>query len=455
MKTNYTSVVTKAFFDALERFKMLDGATDVVVGFSGGADSVCLLHLLSFYAGKLGINVVASHINHGIRGDEALRDQQFAEAFCNRLGIPFRLLSVNCVQEAEKSKESVEECGRRLRYDFFNSLCLSASYKIATAHNSNDNAETLLFNLTRGTSLKGCGIPPVRDNIIRPLILCSREAIEGYCKENHLEYMTDSTNLSDDYTRNNIRHNVLPVLCNINPSFLNALSGFCEDAGSVDLYLDKRAEEVLNDSRMDTDSYSVDVLLSADECIVKRVIIKAFSHFTAHTLDRNKINGIYSLLSNGGRLQIYGNFFAGIYNGCLRFYEEDSDYSLDVPVNSLPCECDFCNIRLSVSEFTNCSKKVPSNLLDNLIDCDKIVGQLHFRSKQEGDTVTLRKRNVTKTLKKLFIEARIPREVRHKIPVLCDDNGVVWVYGFGVNKKYSVDDTSSHIILVRGNDNDR
>ena len=214
---NYTLALKNKVMKAIDDYSMLRGASKVVVGFSGGADSVCLLHILSKLRNEIGFEIIGAHVNHGIRGDEALRDADFAQDFCKQLGVAFKLLNVDCVSKAREMGVSVEECGRLLRYDFFYSLA-DCNTRIATAHNSNDNTETVLFNLARGSSVKGVGgIPPVRGNIIRPLIYCARKEIEGYSRENNLQFVTDSTNLCDDYTRNKIRHKILPVLEEINP----------------------------------------------------------------------------------------------------------------------------------------------------------------------------------------------------------------------------------------------
>ena len=213
----YSITVRGKVLQAINEYKMLEDTNEIVVGFSGGADSICLLHILDSIKNLFSVSVRAVHVNHGIRGDEADSDQEFTERFCNEHNIHIDTFRYNCIEEALKNKESIEECGRRLRYQAFDSVC-GKKTKIATAHNANDNAETIIFNITRGSSVKGlCGIPFVRDNIIRPLLYCSRKEIEGYCEENYLTYVTDSTNADTDYTRNKIRHLILPVLEEIKP----------------------------------------------------------------------------------------------------------------------------------------------------------------------------------------------------------------------------------------------
>ena len=167
-------------------YKMIEEGNAVVIALSGGADSVSLLHAMKQLSGRLGVEVSACHINHHIRGEESDRDMRFCEELCRRLGIPLVIREAD-VPALQQKHESLEECARRVRYDFFAEV--SGGKKLATAHNSNDCAETVLLNMMRGTGLKGlCGVPPVRGNIIRPLIYCTRADVEEYCRSNDLTW---------------------------------------------------------------------------------------------------------------------------------------------------------------------------------------------------------------------------------------------------------------------------
>ena len=193
---------------ALQQYSMLNQGDSVIVALSGGADSVALLNVICSFKEKYNLKIYAAHLNHGIRGEEAERDENFCKILCDKLNIELFTKRINIRQLAKVQKISEELCGRNERYSFFENLSRRLNAKIATAHTASDNAETVLFNLARGSSLGGIsGILPVRDNIIRPLIYVTRAEVEQYCKENNLDYVTDSTNLTDDYTRNHIRHN--------------------------------------------------------------------------------------------------------------------------------------------------------------------------------------------------------------------------------------------------------
>ena len=210
--------------DALAKFRMLDGCRSVTVGFSGGADSCALLHTLWTMRDEYGTELSAVHVNHCLRGAESDRDEAFARELCEKLGIPIEVCRVD-VRAAVRKHESLEEAARRLRYECFDKVCEKYGSRLASAHTANDSAETVLMNMIRGTGTKGlAGIPPVRGNMIRPLIYCTREQTEAYCRENGIDYVTDSTNLEDDCTRNRIRHSIIPLLKEFNPSFIGAVS---------------------------------------------------------------------------------------------------------------------------------------------------------------------------------------------------------------------------------------
>ncbi len=453
---NFTNIVRDKVLKAVSNYDMLGNTREIVVGFSGGADSVCLLHVLNSFKGAFNYSIKAVHVNHGIRGEEAKADENFAKEFCTSFDIPFCLVSVNCIEEANKNKESVEECGRRLRYESFNNFCSEWS-KIATAHNANDNAETVIFNITRGSSVKGlCGIPFVRDNIIRPLLYCSRDEIEGYCRENNLQFVTDSTNLSVDYTRNKIRHLVLPVLQEINPSYIEAFSSLSNNAEITTAFLNENAEELLKKADKGDFVYNREILLNSDEAIVKEMLYLAFFTYSNKALDNKKINSLYNLLIEKGRCQLYGDIFAEVKKNYLRFYKIQYDSSnAAIEIESLPFETEFGGFLVKLEKISDNSKIVNQISCGDVINCNELSGKLVLRTRKAGDSFTFPKRNVTKSLKKLFNEENIPIEIRDSLPVLADDAGVVWVQGFGVTKRCCALGSCNNIVLVRGKNNDR
>ena len=259
--------------ETINKYNMLQKGDRVAVGVSGGADSMALLNILLLLKNEYEIDIAVAHIEHGIRGKESLDDALLVESFCNDNNIEFHKLSINAVEEAKEANLGVEEYSRNKRYEFFSSLGCD---KIATAHNLTDNIETVVQRIARGTGLKGlCGIPPVRDNIIRPLINITSEEIRDYCNANSVCYRVDSTNLTDDYSRNFIRNNVLPLLKSLNwgyqISFNSLINDLNEDYRYIENCVDNAYEGVVSERGI-----SVSGLKKLDAAISKRIIKKYF-----------------------------------------------------------------------------------------------------------------------------------------------------------------------------------
>ena len=215
----------KTITDLVSRYDMLPKGSRVLCAVSGGADSMCLMHWLSDNAEALGISVAAAHFEHGIRGDESLRDMAFVEEACRANGIQLFIGRGDVPLYAEEKAIGLEEAARELRYEFLERTAEENGFgRIATAHNADDNAETVIFNLARGSGAAGiCGIPPVRGNIVRPLLETTRAEIERYLEERGVSHIEDSTNSSQQYSRNKIRLQIMPVLREINPSVSKAI----------------------------------------------------------------------------------------------------------------------------------------------------------------------------------------------------------------------------------------
>ena len=260
--------------NTIQRCSMIKSGDTVIAAVSGGADSVALLHVLYSLQGELSFSLAACHVNHNLRGAESDGDEMFVRRMCRMMDIPLYVANIK-VNEFRQKHDSLEECARRLRYGFFEDI--GKNKLIATAHTASDNCETILINMVRGTALSGiCGIPAKRDNIIRPLLYSTREDVERYCRENELDYVTDSTNLSDDYTRNKIRHKIVPLLREINPALYGAMSRLSDAASLDDAYLDGLAAQLMQKASADDGKYDVNQLCDADECILRRIVTMLF-----------------------------------------------------------------------------------------------------------------------------------------------------------------------------------
>ncbi len=414
---------------AIDRFSLIEKGDAVTVALSGGADSVALLHFMCSLKDELQITVKAAHLNHLIRGDEAKRDEDFVKELCKNMGVELFCERVDIPKIAKERKESIELCARRERYEFFSRI---AEGKVATAHTASDNAETLLLNLTRGSGIKGlCGIPPKRDNFIRPLIFCTRQQIEDYCKENQLSFVTDSTNLENAYTRNKLRHKAVPVLRDINANLEDTLTRTVLSLSEDNYALDIMAEELLFKSEADNGLVVLD-LKNQPAAIVKRVIIKYVgSLYKDLSLDSLHINGLYDVLLNGGKIslpeRLYGICEKGVFS--VNHGESTPKKVFKVEISKIP--------------------NVNNLFANDCLDCDRIIGGVTVRTRQNGDTIRLKNRGCTKTLNKLFTENKTPVALRDSVPVIADDEGVVWAYEIGVAARVAPTNKTENLLNIK------
>lgn len=436
----------------VESYGMFGSADKIIVGLSGGADSVALLHFLSQQSEKCSFKLCAAHVNHMLRGDESERDEQFVRALCDKLGIYLDVLRVDIDAEARKRGVGQEECGRQVRYEFFCSLS-DENTLIATAHTLSDSLETVLLNMTRGTGIHGlCGIPAVRGNIIRPLIECTRQEIEQYCADNGLKFVNDSSNFTRDYNRNIVRLDIIPKLLQINPSLYKVVLRMIRNNIADDEYLYSVAIKTAQDARRD-EGFDAETLLSVPSPIRLRAISVLAKECCGIILEDVHSTAVDSLLKNSrGMTDLPQKNTCTVINGRLYFNKPNVQ-----EMENFYCDMELCETvtpvgRASVSfvteeEYEKKYKK-SKKYLKNAFDYDKISGKLFFRNRIFGDEVCLSGRKCTKSLKKLFNEAKIPNGDRSRVLLLCDDKGIVWIDGFGVAERVKISDATKNILII-------
>lgn len=420
----------------------------VGVGLSGGADSVALTHILATNREKLGIKkLFAVHIHHGIRGAEADRDLEFSKEFCKRIGIDFIEYKVNIPEEASKTGESLEECARRKRYELFS---LTECDAFATAHNLNDNVETVIMNLTRGASLQGiCGIPYKRDKYIRPLLDTTREEIEEYLKTNNLEFITDSTNLTDDYTRNRIRHNVLPVLFSVNSSFDKAFLKYLDSVSTSNDFIVEEAKKILQKSRC-ADGFDCAQIKNCHVALKKQVIALILKEKKANNISREHILAVDNIIKKGGSTNIGNGIVITVERDLLYFgnVKITEDFSFEIQKESQTIKTPVGDVKFDVL-LKEDLQKLNNKTTQNLIDYDKLSDRFFLRNRRDGDKYCPKNRNVTKTLKKLFNEEKIPVSKRSQMLILTDDREIVWTEYFGVSEKYKITNQTKKYLQIK------
>ncbi|MEG1896463.1 MAG: tRNA lysidine(34) synthetase TilS, partial [Oscillospiraceae bacterium] len=407
----YTKMIDKVLA-TMARYHMIKKGDTVAVALSGGADSMALFHLLCYHKEMLGIDLLAVHINHGLRA-ESDKEEELVKQYCRNMGVECVVLKAQLLEKEKPQGLSIESWARQVRYDFFSTVGESHKAKIATAHTLSDRCETVLFNISRGSSIKGAvGIPAVRDNIIRPLIDCTRTEIEEYCEENNIPYVTDKTNFEDVYSRNKIRLKVLPVLKQINPSVEKALGEFSLENEEVYTFLTQLGDNLYRNSTA-LGGFDISVIKKENKVVIK-------------TFLRNVLES-YGCLSKQNILSIYDGIFKGEFQGQL-----SKDITCTVKSGKLSFSTPQCcqenssteKIPVEIGKITSFlsqnylissynakeikkNRENDKNYLNYCIDCDKIGDKLFFRTRQENDRFSFTKRNVTKTIKKLLIEDKV------------------------------------------------
>ena len=453
----------------IEKHHMLEKGDWVVVGLSGGADSSALLEALYLLKEQYSLSLFAAHINHGIRGEEADNDEAFAESLAKQRDIPFLCLKADAPAYAKEHRIGLEEAGRRIRYDYFESCAKGG--KIATAHTLSDNAETVLLHLSRGAGTKGlCGIPPVRGNIIRPLIECSRDEVEAFCKKRGLDFVTDSTNLCDDYSRNFIRNNIIPLFKKLNPGFERAVSRSAAIAAGEQGFIERAAQKALSDcaekpfpqdAQNTTDSLDTAKLLSLDEGLRMRVL-KLFLEglFKKSTVDYSLVSRLNDSLDNGKAVNLRDGKKAVFKDGRLTvacqkdplpqpFYKKIDLSKGDAVIFAKGKRVEIRRgEKFEKAEINGC-QKINSLLSYNVLDRDKISNTVILRTRLSGDKITLKKRGCTKTLKKLWNEKKFTEKQRQSFLILESDSALVLSEPDGVNAGYEADKNTKNILSVK------
>ncbi len=431
--------------DTIKKFNMFSPGDCVTVGFSGGKDSTALISVLEELSAELGISLYAVHINHRIRGEEAQRDENFVKDFCAERQIKLSLFSFDVLQTAKSLGISTEECGRKLRYEAFAKV---GADKIATAHTLSDSAETMLFNLSRGSSLHGmCGIPPVRDNIVRPLIECTSAEILEYLYGNAIPFVTDSTNSGYKYSRNRIRNVVIPELKSINSGFESNLKRASESFRRDDNYLSQCADALLQSS-LCNQGYKTDVILNADLSLQYRAVSGIIKREKGISAEYMHIESIVRSLSRGGIFQINGGVYVRIRKGIMDFPDLKEETVFCIP------------LQLGVQKFFDGVIEVSvkkCEQIENLLkdefsffaDYDKISGEIVMRSREPGDSFYDSRRRCTKKIKNCFNELAVPPEKRCRIPIFTLNGKVIGFLGSNADASVAADRNTKNILCIK------
>jgi tRNA(Ile)-lysidine synthase len=443
----------------IEKYQMIDKDDTIIIGVSGGADSMALLMALINMKEKYCMTLVAAHVNHGLRGAAAAGDQALVEKTCKKYGIVCESKQMNIKELAEQKRLTIEEAGRDARYDFFYHLQEKhKAQKIAVAHHQNDQAETVLHHFIRGTGMKGLsGMQPVReDGLIRPLLAVTRQQIEQYCETNNIAYRTDASNNTIEYTRNSLRLALIPEIeGEYNPNFTQNICQMASLLAEENAFLEKLTQAAY-DSVANVVGDNVELDLNAMNAMVltlkRRVIRKSI-----HTIKGNITNiegkhiemvvDIIACGRTGAEVQLPEKIRAIRDNKKVIILQEMDEYinpyhqTVVIPgVTPLPMIQ-----RQMVSRFVLREEMVfePNRAY---IDADQLEGSLSVRNRRDGDRFVPFGMSGSKKVKDIFIDAHIPKRARKNHPLLCDGDDIVWIMGIRTAEKYKIKNNSINII---------
>ncbi len=435
------------------------------IGISGGPDSVCLAVLIKKYKDAFGIEPVVVHVNHHLRGEESDRDEQFVREFAESSpGFKFIKYDIRITQKELKG-HSVEELARGKRYGCFeDSIKLLHLDKIALAHTMNDNAETVFINMLRGTGITGIsGIPPVRGHFVRPILMLSKDDVLEYLRKKGIAYTIDSTNESPDFLRNRIRHEVLPLMIGLNSRFLEHVMHTAGDLREIDSFMDKLTADAYNNATVsksrDSITLNLQNLLTYPHVIVKRVLQTAvkFMQGTYYNPKRKHIDQIMDIILSGHTdsavleslsegIKVYIEKSTIVFTKTMDKFTNTGVHRLSIPGKTLIDE-----LGITFKASIESSNIDPGRMDENriVLDYDKINDVLFIRTLIKGDRISLPGNKGHKKVHDLFIDKKVPRLKRTKIPFIVTSSGeIIAITGLFVDSRYRQDKDTKTFLKV-------
>ncbi len=469
----------KKVYDYIKHNNMLERQQTIVLGVSGGADSMSLLSILLDLRKEYELNLVVVHINHGLRGEEANQDMNYVENFCRDKNIEFRKKIYDIGRIAKENHISTEEAGRIKRYEaFYEVLCeyenvLGNKGKIAVAHNMDDSSETVLFNLFRGTGLKGLtGIPPARDNIIRPLLCVSRKEIEEYLAAKCIEYRTDKTNFEDEYTRNKIRLNLLPYIEeNINIRAKEHIQKSANMLSEIDDYLDEQGkkayEKVITKSKDESITINEKPYIEYHKVIRRLIVRNAVNDVAGRLKDITLIHieDIMNLMNRqvGKSINLPYNIkavrtYEGIRVASTQVIEDSFNISIDIGtvLQEFMSNDDISETKINITAKDKIviykssieEADFTENLYTKWLDYDILSGSLLIRSRKQSDYMVIDSLGNRKKIKDMLINLKVPSEKRDNILMLAKDSEVFWIIGYRISESCKVGQQTKNIVKI-------
>ncbi|MDQ2085115.1 tRNA lysidine(34) synthetase TilS [Herbivorax sp. ANBcel31] len=460
-------MIGKVLKDIKDKCLIKKGDT-VIVGLSGGPDSVCLLHVLKGMEESMNIKILAVHVNHMLRGKDSFEDEKYAKRLCEKLNINLKTERIDLKDTAKKKKLSIEEAGRKERYRIFEKVAKEFNAeKIAVAHNKNDQAETVLMNIIRGTGLSGLkGMEFKRGKIIRPLLDIERFEIEEYCNVHSLDPRIDRTNLETVYTRNKVRLDLIPYINSLfDIDVTSKLVKMSEIIKFEDNFIEYSTEKLYNKSlveRKDGETVLNTKVFNtyhkgAKGRILRKAIIEATGCIKA--IESIHIEDIIKLALDGrvgAQIHLPREIRVKKSYETLRVYQFKGfqqinfyNIKLNIPGDTFIKE-EKSIVRASVIDAVNLDeyKKNKMNAAIQYFDYDRIEEGINIRKREDGDRIKPFNSNGTKKIKKYFIDKKIPIDIRNEIPLVAKDKEIVWIIGYTINDKYKVTESTKKVLKL-------
>ena len=447
----------------IEENHMIQPGDTVLAGVSGGGDSMAMLDILRRFRKKKNFTLQAVHIHHQIRESEADRDCVFVEEMCRKWEVPCRIYTYPVPALSKKWKVGLEEAGRMVRREAFalekKRLGLSdKNTKIALAHNKNDLAETMLHNLARGTGIRGLStMRPADGEIIRPVICLEKKEIVHYLKEENIPSILDSSNLSDEYTRNRIRHHILPLMeQEINHKAVAHMAAASAFLGEADEYFRKEGHKLLACSKITEDGIFFENLFSERETLIQKyAVMEAMEILSGSCKDFTAfhVQMLLSLFSMDTGKQIslpYGLSALRTYGGViLKKTSKEKGNESEIKELPIPGELSCAYGHFDTKIFLYEKQKIEENKCTKWLDYDKIKNKLYIRTRQPGDYLIINREGSKKKLARVMIDDKIPGEERDLIPLVADGKEILWIAGGRINERYKITAATRRVLELK------
>lgn len=451
----HPKTIEQEVINFIKKHQLINGACKILIGLSGGADSIFALRFFNKYKQKYNLKIAAVHINHNLRDDESDRDEKFCGKICENLNIEYHNSKVNVKTFAKKNKKSIEEAARILRYQQFEEISkLTKSDFIVTAHNSDDNTETVLLNIVNGTGLDGIsGIPVKRGKIIRPFLCLSKTDILNYLKSEKINFVQDSSNENLDFDRNYLRKKIIPnIKKKLNPSLdsvvLNSSEIFYGQKKLLNYFINYSFDKIV-EIKKDEFIIHLNKLKEFPEEIFGEILKILFIRYFNIPFSFTHYTKIKSLLSKnpGDAIKIKGNIFAARERNEIVIFKNYGikKILLEIKIGE---EVKFNDKKISITKIHKRPEKFTNDKNIEFISGDNIKGKFILRNWQNGDKIKLLGMKGSKKVSDVLTDSKVKSYKRRKYMVLTNNNEVVWLVGLQISDNYKITDKSKSILKL-------